>query len=196
MYLPPNRVAGSVYESLTIAGLLDHGAGGAVRLMTTNRRTVIDPPLHQIDRGVACPSDDFENPRVFGRDRLAHETRPGDIGIASVGSRFLGPQVDQYEVTVSNATSVFGGRPEMRIGTVLVYRDDWWLGSGQSGGGDSGHHELLELVLSRTASGAHPLRDFREALIDDVAECRAGAAMARELRRRQPRLEALYQVGG
>src|SRR5215469_2855195 len=135
--LAPNRVAGSVYEGLTVAGLLDHGAGGAVLLVATNCGTVIDPPFHQIDRCVARPRDDFENPRVFDRDSLANETRPGDIRIGSIRTRLLGPQVEQYEVSASNRACLIRRRPEMRIGTVLVYRDDGWFGGGQSARGDS-----------------------------------------------------------
>ena len=100
-------MARAMHKRVAEACRLDYRTRGAIRFAAADRLTGRNAPLHEIHRRVARIRDNLENARVLGGNLVAHERDPGEVGVDTVGRGFLGPQIEQDEITAANRAIVF-----------------------------------------------------------------------------------------
>ena len=183
-------MAGAVDETVAVAGVGNHRTRRGIDLVAGERLAAADTVLDERHGRIACGAHDLEDrPIPVGHGR-SHEARPRDVGVHAV--RFLGPQVDQDEVSRPNhGRSLRSGRV-VRVGAVRARGHDRRMVSRESVPGEPLQNEPLHLVFRHGRRAAQIV----ERGVHRVADRVRGAHVTVPLRVGPDRFETLHEVRG
>src|SRR5215831_15370210 len=123
----PNRMAGTMTEVRTIAGLLDHRPGGLVNFPSLERLLVGERFPHPCNGGIAGLCDDAEDFLKTSWNLTANIARPGQVAVNGARLVELRPQVDQHKIAFADWRIVGGTRLKMRITAMRADRTNGWM---------------------------------------------------------------------